>query len=170
MLSQIGELLQSNTEFNLEETIKFYPILKIEKKSFSGSIIAKAVIRGGFKYKNIDIKDLFAITEDFPIGIDRLDNLTEIIKDNNYEGIGIRMNDKLFSLLSEASEIARKNCGRIAKPSEWLVILLSSKNLEKLKIQKCHAETFKAHSDQAWTAYKIIALSGPSIKNYILSN
>ena len=91
-------------------------------------------------------------------------------KDNNYVGLGIRMNEKLFSLFSEASKIARKNCGRIAKPSEWLVILLSSENLEKLKIQKCHAETFKAHSDQSWIAYKIIALSGPSIKNYILSN
>ena len=43
-------------------------------------------------------------------------------------------------------------------------------DLEKLKIQKCHAETFKAHSDQTWIAYKIIALSGPSIKNYILFN
>ena len=61
-----------NTEFNLEETIKFYPKSKIEKNSFSGSIIAKAVIRGDIKYKNIDIKDLFSITNDFPIGIDRL--------------------------------------------------------------------------------------------------
>ena len=170
ILSQIDKHLQSNIKINLEETIKFYPMSKIEKKSFSGSVIAKAVIRGDFKYKNIDIKDLFDITKDFPIGIDKFDNLTEIIKDNNYQGIGIRMNDKLFSLFSEASEIARKNCGRIAKPSEWLVILLSSENLEKLKIQKCHAETFKAHSDQTWIAYKIIALSGPSIKNYILSN
>ena len=99
---------------------------------------------------------------------EKISTIVVQIKNDDFEAFGIRMNSGMEKFFNEASNKARNDCGRIARPSEWLVFLVSSSDMDILNIQKCHSNVFKSFSDEVWDSYRTLGLSSNSLIEYLI--
>ena len=124
---------------------KFIPILFIFFGYFSNknTLYAEVNNPNGYRVLSNESKNLGISNVEYYIK-----QGDKSIKNDDFEAFGIRMNSSMEKLFNEASNKARNDCGRIARPSEWLVFLVSSSDMDILNIQKCHSNVFKSFSDE----------------------
>ena len=164
------KLLSNNYRFNLD-ALNFNQISEISKFKVDENDIAKAYIDGNILYNGYPLIDIIdGYTKLDLNSFNKVSTLTSIIKTKEFEAIGIKMTPSLENILRDTSEDARKKCGRIAKPSSWLVFVLSSNNKRILEIQECYIKKFKEASPDVWLTFKILALSISSISKQIFSD
>ena len=135
-------------------------------KSISGDELAKSDIDGKLFFDHFPLEEILD-NEDSYKSLKKLSTLVAHIKNENFEAFGIRMTAEMQNLLIKASDEARNMCGRIAKPSEWLIFIISNNGSKILDIQKCHANIFKSYSKDVWNSYKTLGLAANSIIEYI---
>ena len=135
-------------------------------KVISGDELAKSDIDGKLFFDDFPLREILD-NEDSYKSLRKLSTLVAHIKNENFEAFGIRMTAEMQNLLIKASDEARNMCGRIAKPSEWLIFIISNNGNKILDIQKCHANIFKSYSKDVWNSYKTLGLAANSIIEYI---
>ena len=135
-------------------------------KTISGDELAKSDIDGKLFFDDFPLEEILENEVSYK-SIKKLSTMVAHIKNENFEAFGIRMTTEMQNLLIKASDEARNMCGRIAKPSEWLIFIISNNGNKILDIQKCHANIFKSHSKDVWNSYKTLGLAANSIINYL---
>lgn len=135
-------------------------------KTISGDELAKSDIDGKLFFDDFPLEEILE-NEDSYKSLKINSTMVAHIKNENFEAFGIRMTTEMQNLLIKASDEARNMCGRIAKPSEWLIFIISNNGNKILDIQKCHANIFKSHSKEVWNSYKTLGLAANSIINYL---
>ena len=135
-------------------------------KTISGDELAKSDIDGKLFFDDFPLEEILD-NEDSYKSLKKLSTLVAHIKNENFEAFGIRMTAEMQNLLIKASNEARNMCGRIAKPSEWLIFIISNNGNKILDIQKCHANIFKSYSKDVWNSYKTLGLAANSIVDYL---
>ena len=171
LLNEIEQkLLSNNYKFNLE-ILNFDQISETTRFKVDGNDIVKSSIKGNILYNGFPLMDIMETYTKLDLdSFNKVSTLASIIKTKEFEALGIKMTPSLENILKETSKDARKICGRIAKPSSWLVFVLSSNNKRILEIQKCYIKKFKEASPDIWLTYKILASSLPSISKIIFSD
>ena len=135
-------------------------------KTISGDELAKSDIDGKLFFDDFPLEEILD-NEDSYKSLKKLSTMVAHIKNENFEAFGIRMTTEMQNLLIKASDEARNMCGRIAKPSEWLIFIISNNGNKLLDIQKCHSKIFKSYSKDVWNSYKTLGLAANSIIEYI---
>ncbi len=168
-MEYINIQLTNSKNINISSNVKFSPKNKLEILKPDNNIheIIKASISGKFMIEDFNLEDVINLPNESEFNFNKMSTLVSFIKNQNYEIIGIRMTTAISTKLKSASDEARANCGPIAKPSSWIVFVLSSKNTELINRQNCHAKIFKNYSEDVWITYKLLALISPAIKKYI---
>ena len=167
LINEVENKLLQNKLYDFDTNFIFNLTSEISKHKAEGDDIIKSSIHGYFTIDNLPLSDVFNKQNIIVDSFQNISTLASIIKTKEFEAIGIKMNPSLSNILQETANDARKKCGRIAKPSSWIVFVLSSNNQRILKTQKCYNEKFKEASSDIWLTYKILALSVPSISNKI---
>ena len=166
ILSQVGNDLLNDGFVKRYNQILFTENSSKISKTISGDELAKSDIDGKLFFDDFPLEEILENKDSYK-SLKKLSTMVAHIKNENFEAFGIRMTSGMEKLFDEASSKARNDCGRIAKPSEWLVFLLSSSDSDVLKIQKCHSNVFRSFSNEVWDSYKTLGLSSNSIIEYL---
>ena len=166
MLAKVENDLLYNGFLNKYNQIKFSQISEKSHKKASDGELKKAIIDGVLIYDGLNVEEILNYKNGYK-PFEKISTIVVQIKNDDFEAFGIRMNSGMEKLFNEASNKARNDCGRIARPSEWLVFLVSSSDMDILNIQKCHSNVFKSFSDEVWDSYRTLGLSSNSLIEYL---
>ena len=166
LLAQVENDLLNDGLLNKYHQIQFSQISAKRVENSSEGELKKASIDGVLVFDSLSVDEILNHVNDYK-PFKKISTMVAHIGNENFEAFGIRMTSDMENLFNEPSGKARNDCGRIAKPSEWLVFLLSSSDKNILNIQKCHSKVFKSFSNEVWDSYKTLGLSSNTIINYL---
>ena len=166
LLNQVENDLLNDGFVNRYNQILFTENSSKISKTISGDELAKSDIDGKLFFDDFPLEEILD-NEDSYKSLKKLSTMVAHIKNENFEAFGIRMTTEMQNLFIKASDEARNMCGRIAKPSEWLIFIISNNGNKILDIQKCHSKIFKSYSKDVWNSYKTLGLAANSIIEYI---
>jgi len=162
--SDEGRFKLADTDINFVATQKLLEVKKFEFDFKNGFIRGQLVINGSPLPVEVTKSEVVSgIADHFEI-------LATLLRFSGTEAMGFFIGDPppFNNILAAPSVRARKECGKISKPEDWIVIVIDTDNQDLIEKQKCYNRMFASEEENASLLYKIMLSVAPSVRKYLL--